>query len=132
MSTFNTCCDPAIAFSLKGLYQYLMKELASMAEVFEEEKAVLLLSSMKTYDIFFECLVASASSGPFQTLVSSLLSCQLVTFFLKHVSLTTQTLSISAAAPIAYISDMSTGSNRHCRTEWVWLVRLSQQFIGIS
>ena len=42
-------------------------------------KAVLVLSSLKTYDnIFFECFIALASSGPFLTLFSRLISCQLV------------------------------------------------------
>ena len=44
-------------------------------------KAVIILSSLITYDIFFECFIASVSSGSFRTLFSRLLSCQLVTYY---------------------------------------------------
>ena len=60
---------------------YLVNELATMAEFFKEFtsnrcKAVLVLSSLKTYDdIFFEYFVASAYSGQFWTLFSRLISC---------------------------------------------------------
>ena len=67
-------------------------------------KAVLVLSSLWTYDdIFFECFVASVSSGPFHTLISRLISCQLVLWcFDLSKSLASQTLSISAAVPITH------------------------------
>ena len=62
-------------------------------------KAILVLSSLKTYTIFFECFVALVLSELFQTLFSRLISCD---FLERHVSLASQTLSVSAAAPIAY------------------------------
>ena len=49
-----------------------------MAEVCTATDTVLVLSSLKTYNIFFECFVGSTSSGPFQTMFSRLISCQLV------------------------------------------------------
>ena len=60
-------------------------------------KTVLVSLSLKTYDdIFFECLVVSASSRLFQTLFTRLTSCQLMIY------LASQTLSVSVAVPIAY------------------------------
>ena len=61
-----------ICNSQKGLY--LVNELATMAEVFKEFAQQQLEGCsgfvfLKTYsDIFFECFVASASFGPFQTI----------------------------------------------------------------
>ena len=49
-------------------------------------KAVLVLSSLKTDNIFFDCFIASASSG----------------FFERQVSLASQTLFAFAAVLIAY------------------------------
>ena len=119
-----------------------------MAEVCTATDTVLVLSSLKTYNIFFECFVGSTSSGPFQTMFSRLISCQLVPptcdvfIFLKD-------RLVSQARPFPFLQQrqpdpfhfcssanhilvMSTGSNRHCGTERVWLVRLSQQFISKS
>ena len=60
-------------------------------------KTVLVSLSLKTSDdIFFECLVVSASSRLFQTLFTRLTSCQLMIY------LASQTLSVSVAVLIAY------------------------------
>ena len=58
-------------------WAHKLKSLMSLHS--NQWKGVLVLSSPKTYDdIFFDCFIASASSGPFQTLFSRLISYQLV------------------------------------------------------
>ena len=63
----------------------LHEELTTMAEVFKElardGRLFWFVFSEDYDDIFFECFVASAYPGLFQTLFSRLISCQLVTFF---------------------------------------------------
>ena len=65
---------------------------------------------------------------------SRLISRQLVTFSdlsETQVSLASQTLSVSATAPIAYWIQVQE-TVQHWRTKMVWHVRLSQQFVNKS
>ena len=112
--TFHYLCDPAVcsissfpyrkdALFVRGLY--LVDELATIAKAFkgfvqsDRWKAVLVLSFLNSYDTFFECFIAMASSGPFQTLFSRLIDILPI----QEESLASQSLSISAAVAIAYI-----------------------------
>ena len=83
-------------------------------------KAVLVLSSLKTYNISFGYFIVSVSSGPLWLFKISW----------KTVRLASQSFSISVTAPI--VSNTSTESDWRCGTERVWLVRLSQKFVRMS
>ena len=61
----------------------------------------MVLYIVKTYEIFFECFVASASSGHCQTLFSYLADFCLFFIYMKD-RFVLQTMSISRAAPIGY------------------------------
>ena len=97
-------------------------------------KTILVLSSLKTDDdIFFECFVASAYSGPFQTLFSRPISCQLVTF-LYYV----KDRLVSQARPFLFPWQCQSHIGYEYWKQLVlWnrkglLVRPSQQFVSIS
>ena len=129
---FNTC-DPAVLF--KSLlvptgrivfcwYKYatvFVNQLAKPANSLYSNrlKAVLVLLSPMTYhdiyfECFFECFIALASSATFQTNPTC-------SFFKDR--LVTRAWPLPFPWSAGRLSDMSSGSNRHCETQTVWLVR---------
>ena len=92
----------------------------------------MVLCSAKTCNIFFECFVASASSGHCQTLFSRLISCRLLPLFYLSEGQVCFANRVCFHGSTDQISDTSCGSDRCWGTESVWLVRLSQKFVNIS
>ena len=94
-------------------------------------KAVLVLSSLKT-DIFLWVLYCF---GIFQIVSDMFSKADNFANFNDIVewqgSCTSPTLSFLCHSA-DWVLDMSTGSDQLCGAEWIWLVRLSQQFVSIS
>ena len=103
-----------------------------MVEVFKksalQQKAVL-VCLLRRLNIFHEYFVASAPSGPFRHCFQMFFQLMTSLIYLKEWR---KQDSLRFHGSADHILDMNTGSDRHYRTERVWLVRLSQQFLSIS
>ena len=151
---FDTCCDQAVLFSLNlvvptGRLVFLLIQICNSPMVLYFVNQLTTLETVctatgrklcwfcllwrltTTYSLsalLFRCLPDHTRHG-FQGRFDILPTYD---FFKWQVSCTSPTLSFWTPAPIGYPIWILEAIGTACRTERVWLVKLSQQFVSIS